>query len=47
MKAKTSQIRRGLPNTDSIEDQNIKRIIDGLILEIRRLQQEVTKNLRK
>jgi len=44
---KVSQIRRGLPSTNSIEDQNLKRIIDGLILEIIRMKQEISKNSRK
>jgi len=38
-----SKIKKGLPSTVSIADVNLKRIIDGLILEILRLQKEVDK----
>lgn len=35
------KIKRGLPSTISIKDVNLKRVIDALIEEIRRLQKEV------
>ena len=47
MAVKQSQIKRGLPSTASITDANLKRIIDGLVLELRRLQQQVDANSRK
>jgi len=47
MAIKSSQIKRGLPSTTSITDANLKRIIDGLVLEIKRMQQEIEINNRK
>lgn len=41
MPQQQSRIKRGLPSTTSITDSNLKRIIDSLILEIRRLQEDI------
>ena len=40
-------IKRGLPSTTSIDDIDVKRILDAIILSVRQLQLEVEKLTKK
>ena len=40
-------IKRGLPSTTSIDDIDVKRILDAIILSVRHLQLEVEKLTKK